>query len=310
MTKESATDALSVLVFEDDIDDFYILKTVLFKDSNAEYRFEHATNLNTGFQILDNTKPHIDIILLDLNLEDSSGLDTLSRLQRHEANIPVIVLTGLNAEEMGRSAIQLGAEDYIPKAYLTGPFVSRAISYAIERNRLREELKRQADLDALTQIPNRSALFKRLDALIEQSKRHFLPIALMMIDLDGFKGVNDNHGHPAGDELLRQVAHRLGNKLRKSDMVARLGGDEFVLLLTNYKTLEEVKEIAKDKLQILQTPFELTVHDQTISVEISASIGVVEWHKKLNAEKLLSIADNHMYQSKQEGKARICLEKG
>lgn len=299
----SSNSPINLLIFEDDIDDFYIVQSYLRRDESNRYTIFNSSNLEAGFTILD--EHHVDVILLDLNLDDSAGLDTLETLLTHDNSVPVIVLTGLNEESLGKSAIKMGASDYLPKSAASSTFLSRSIGYAIERQSLIDELKRQADQDPLTKLPNRAALYKRLDSLVEQGRRRYLPIALMMIDLDGFKQVNDIHGHRAGDELLKVVASRLGANLRKSDMLARLGGDEFILLITNHHNSKELEKIANDKLTAVHEPITLNVDGKAIDISISVSIGVVEWKDKIDVEKLISIADKNMYESKSNGKAQI-----
>lgn len=292
---------ISILLIEDDVDDFYIFRSMLAKNEDTSYEWHHALNLKSAFAIWEKTA--IDVVLLDLNLGYIHGLDTLQAVIAHSPEAPIIVLTGINEKGVGKKAIQLGAADYLAKKQTTSEFLARSIAYAIERFNLVEELKRRADEDSLTGLANRSALFKKLNVLTEQCKRNSLPLAILMIDLDGFKAVNDEFGHQLGDELLQQVAQRLETKLRKSDIAARLGGDEFVVVLTNFESREQIKVIADKKLEGLRAPYLLNDQKQTIT--ISASIGVVEWTPEMSVQKLMTLADDHMYQSKKLGKDQV-----
>ncbi len=294
---------IGLLVVEDDVDDFYLVKELLAYDHACKYSIHHATTLDKAFKTLGDFP--VDLVLLDLNLEDSDGLPTLHRFLNHHPDVPVIVLTGLNEETVGRSAIKAGAADYLPKKQASTHSLSRSVAYALERHRLLLELKKRADEDPLTKLPNRSALYKKLDTLVEQSKRNASSLAFVMVDLDDFKGVNDQLGHRVGDELLIETSRRLREDLRRSDFVARLGGDEFVMLLTNYKHRDEISAVLEKKLELITKPYIIAIENKTHRIQVSASMGVVEWHSGLTTETLLTRADEQMYESKTAGKNQI-----
>jgi Amt family ammonium transporter len=172
-----------------------------------------------------------------------------------------------------------------------------------ERKAFEAELYRQAFYDALTDIPNRALFMERLQRSIERRKRrkdYFF--AVMLIDLDRFKYVNDSLGHFAGDKLLIEVARRFRQCLREVDTVARLGGDEFAVLLEEIDAKADVIHIARRLQKIAEEPFYIENHH----VHISASIGIVvktKWYS--TSENILRDADNAMYRAKEQGKARF-----
>ena len=304
MTDEnSIKPLLQVLIAEDDVDDFYLVKEMLGRDQQFSYRLHHATCLCKTIEILHAV--HIDVVLLDLNLEDSRGIETVEKVVSVETEKPIVVLTGLNEDHVGRAAIKAGAEDYIPKTHANTHSVTRAIAYAIERHRLMLELRRRADEDPLTKIPNRGAFFRKLDTLVEQAKRSTLNIAFVMIDLDDFKLINDRYGHRAGDAVLVEVSQRLLQNLRRSDSLARFGGDEFVMLMTNYQDRAQLATVLEKKRQQLSEPFSLAIDNKHLSLRVSASIGAVEWCGEATAEALVAKADAKMYESKEQGKGRV-----
>lgn len=300
---EDKQDVISLLIIEDDIDDFYIVKELLHKDPLARYDVLHTAQLGSAIKILG--KRQIDLILLDLNIEDSEGLETLQRLSQQENEVPIVVLTGLNEEEIGKKAIQAGATDYLPKSHVSPYMLSRTIDYGIERHRLTSELKKRANEDSLTGLPNRSALYLHLASLTEQIERNGSTLAIAMVDLDGFKAVNDEHGHQCGDRLLRQVAQRLTKNLRKSDYVSRLAGDEFIVLIGNYKSDEELMNVLDKIRSQIEKPFNIELKESVVRVAVSISIGVVEWQAGYSVEQIISLADSQMYESKRLGKNRI-----
>jgi diguanylate cyclase (GGDEF)-like protein/PAS domain S-box-containing protein len=181
-----------------------------------------------------------------------------------------------------------------------------AIFYDItERKSLEEQLDHLAHYDELTGLPNRTLLQDRLEQAIagaERQKQHF---ALLFIDLDGFKLVNDTLSHAAGDKLLQQVARRLLAEIRSMDTAARLGGDEFVVILTDVKQRENVALVAEKILESLSVPYDLgALSDGRVSV--SASIGVSIYpNDELVAHELLRSADEALYRAKREGKRQV-----
>lgn len=173
-----------------------------------------------------------------------------------------------------------------------------------ERKAHERELVRVAHYDALTQLPNRLLLSERLNQVIRQSERNHTLCAVCFLDLDGFKIINDKHGHEGGDQLLVGVARHLSQTLRPHDTLARLGGDEFVLLLTGLNSPDEYKQILDRVLQTVRLPVNANGH----VISISASIGVALYpHDNADPDTLMRHADQTMYQAKQAGKNRYML---
>ena len=169
-----------------------------------------------------------------------------------------------------------------------------------ERKSAEEKIKQLAFYDPLTLIPNRRLLQERIKFGIEVARRDNKQLALLMLDLDRFKPVNDKLGHLAGDEILQQVAVRISSRLRDVDMVARLGGDEFVVLLEDISHSQDAARIAEEIVADLSKPFKLS---QSGDVEIGASIGISLYPQHGDSsELLLSHADAALYQAKNQGR--------
>ena len=180
-----------------------------------------------------------------------------------------------------------------------------AVGRDISAHRITEEqLRHMATHDALTQLPNRLLLSDRLRMTIARSRRIGQGFSVAMIDLDGFKKVNDVLGHPVGDDLLRMAAARLCKALRDSDTLARVGGDEFVAILPGTVTHAEIKIVSNRMISTLQSPFEVQGH----SIYVGASVGVAVYPEHGEDEiKLLGHADTAMYRAKETGKARCVI---
>lgn len=162
-----------------------------------------------------------------------------------------------------------------------------------------EKLRHTASHDALTGLPNRALLRDRLEQAVSKASRDDSGLALLFIDLDGFKPINDTHGHLIGDLLLQGVAERLRDCVRESDTVARLGGDEFVILSLNADTIEDASKIAQKVLDTLMVPFTLN----GIEARVGGSIGIALFPEHArNSEDLLQAADHAMYAAKNAGR--------
>ena len=168
-----------------------------------------------------------------------------------------------------------------------------------------KQLEFTAHYDPLTQLPNRSLLADRLRQAMALAQRHDVPMGLVFLDLDGFKEVNDHHGHDVGDQLLQTLGQRLKNALREGDTLARLGGDEFVAVLTHVGSTLECERVLQRMLDTASAPIDLP---DGVSVQVSASLGVALYPQDgTEADTLLRHADQAMYQAKQEGKNRYHL---
>jgi diguanylate cyclase (GGDEF)-like protein/PAS domain S-box-containing protein len=180
------------------------------------------------------------------------------------------------------------------------PIIRITFADITERKLTEEKIKQLAFYDPLTQLPNRRLLQERLKHGIDVERRAGKQLALLMLDLDYFKGVNDTLGHQAGDELLQQVAERITTRLRAVDMVARLGGDEFVVLLEDIINPQDAARVAEEIIADLRKPFKLSQSDE---VQIGVSIGISLYPQHGGSlDILLDHADAAMYRAKQMGR--------
>lgn len=169
------------------------------------------------------------------------------------------------------------------------------------RKQTEEMIWRQANFDLLTGLPNRRMFFDRLKEEIKKATRSKTKFALMFIDLDGFKEVNDKYGHKTGDNLLIQVVQRVSQCIRACDTFSRLGGDEFTIILTELNSIEDIDFVATKVLAVINKPFQLGVNKAMISASIGVS--VFPEHTK-ESDTLISLADTAMYTAKTQGKNR------
>ncbi len=418
----TAHHGLTCLLIEDNESDARLVQYLLEDADGAALAFTHATTLAEALDLL--ARESYDVILLDLTLPDSNGLETLERIHRARADIAIVVLTGIDATDVAIGAVQRGAQDYLVKGRGDGQLVKRSILYAVERHRANQrlllaeaafrnidtgimvtdaagkvvrvneaftrttgygadevlggqpnilrsglhepsfydslwrqlrdhgawegeiwnrrkdgrvypewlrinvvtdegggiagyvaifsditfrrraeqELLRQATTDSLTGLANRQLFNRLLSSTIEQATRYKRDAALLFLDLDGFKILNDSKGHAVGDSALREIGARLRGAVRISDEVARLGGDEFVVILPEVRGRQAAAAVAEKLLQDIALPLDSAPG----APPLTASIGVAMIPDDgVAAESLMRAADGAMYAAKRAGKNAV-----
>jgi diguanylate cyclase (GGDEF)-like protein len=242
--------------------------------------------------------PH-DAVLLDAALADP---DVVRQLLEEDPQAQVIVLGDPSGADALRAARAAGAADHLPKAGLDADTLGRALRYAADHRRSVERLQHDALHDALTGLPNRTLFLDRLEQYLRRARRREdeAGAAVLFLDLDRFKLVNDSLGHQVGDRLLQAVAQRLDTALRPGDTVARMGGDEFTVLLEDVTDAREATVVAERVLATLADPFDLAGRE----LFVSSSIGIALGGPDADPEELIRDADVAMYRAKAGGKAR------
>jgi diguanylate cyclase (GGDEF)-like protein len=242
---------------------------------------------------------HWDLVIADYTMPTFSGTAALALLRERDADMPFIFVSGTIGEDAAISAMQIGAHDYIMKGSLKRlvPAVARELREAANRqSRKRAEihLAHMASHDALTDLPNRVLLFDRLQQALLEAQRVGEPLALMVLDLDSFKPINDSLGHQAGDRVLKRVASQLRALVRDIDTVARLGGDEFAILLPRTDAGGAI-QVARTVLAHLRQP--QVVEGRELIV--AGRFGIAQFPDHgATAELLLQKADIAMYVAK------------
>jgi len=416
---------LRILLIEDNPGDVELIRATFEEARDRDVVLATAERVSTALERLN--REEFDAVLLDLGLPDSYGLESLRRIHENATSVPIIVLTGLDYEEMAASALLSGAQDYLIKGQIDSDLLLRSIRYAIERQRAQQELKEseerfrkavmdsafpvmihaedgeviginriwteitgyrledirtidlwiekayvegkeqirkhlkesyslssradegeyvirtkgggtrtwefsstplgilpdgrrlvmsmasdftdrkrmeeiikhQASHDPLTGLPNRILFLDRLKHEMSQARRNGKKFAVLFLDLDRFKDINDTLGHDAGDQLLKDVASRLRDSARESDTISRIGGDEFNILLTDIGQVEDVSVVARKIIAVLQRPFVIADND----FHVTGSIGISIYpDDNQGIEALLKCADIAMYHAKERGR--------
>jgi diguanylate cyclase (GGDEF)-like protein/PAS domain S-box-containing protein len=417
-----------LLLVEDNPGDARLIREMFNEQGSGNTELTNASSMSEAEKLLNERV--FDMILLDLGLPDSQGLEAVRRAHAAAPRVPLVVLTGLDDESLAAQALQVGAQDYLIKGQIETKGLLRALRYAVERKSMEEalfvekeraqvtlnsigdavictdtagkitylnlvaekmtswtrqeaagrpmtevfrildadtrettpnpmeksielnetvhlpsncilvrrdgseapiedsvapihdreghatgavivfrdvsvaramalEMTHSAQHDFLTGMPNRMLLNDRVNQAIAWAQPHSKRVAVLFLDLDGFKHINDSLGHPTGDKLLQSVAKRLVDCVRGSDTVSRQGGDEFVVLLTEVGQSEDAAITARRMLQTVAQAHSVDQHDLHVTTSIGVSVFPDDG---LDAETLIKNADTAMYQAKENGR--------
>lgn len=291
----------SILIVDDQEANVLLLEQIL---GEAGYRCITSTRDPHAVYALHRDN-HYDLILLDLQMPGMDGFQVMEGLKAIEPDgyLPVLVITAQPSHKL--RALQAGARDFISKPFDLVEVKSR-IHNMLEVRLLYKQLEQYSRAlesmalhDALTGLPNRRLLFDRLALAVAHAHRNKSTMAVMFLDLDGFKQVNDTLGHNAGDTLLGMVANRLVAAVRQEDTVARLSGDEFVIASWELSQADDATKLVSKVIQAVSQPYRIQGRD----VNITASVGVAIYpaHGE-EVETLMKSADLALYEAKHAGK--------
>ncbi len=287
---------LNLLLIEDSEDDGLLVERAL-RQAGYDVRMTQVDTAEGLQEVLRTSS--FDVAIADYTMPTFSGTRALAMLREQGIDVPFIFVSGTIGEDVAVAAMKTGASDYIVKGNLArlAPAIERELRESTARREMTRTNERVAYLayhDPLTDLPNRSLLQDRLHQAILAARREHKTLALLALDLDGFKEINDGLGHHAGDRVLQQVASRLSRTLRQSDTIARIGGDEFAVLLPS-TDLDGAILAARKILHELELP--LVVDDQPLLAPCSIGIAAFPAHAAASHE-LMQKADFAMYLAK------------
>lgn len=297
---------IRVLLVEDDSEAASAIRTALDAHDAARFEVSEAHDAESALVLLrDRT---YDLALLDLSLPEGDGVEILMRAREVLRTLPVVVMADRDDEALALEALRFGAQDYLCKEAAAPAEIVRSARHAVERHCLRVQLtearRREHHLathDVLTGLPNRHWLDEYLRRMLASASRRGTQVAVLFLDLDGFKRVNDTLGHGAGDMLLKEVANRLSATCRRSDAITRLGGDEFILMLNDLVDSHIPAKVAEKVLRAIEQPFRIEGTDQWLTGSIGIALAPNDGE---TPEDLIRCADIAMYQAKTEGRNR------
>lgn len=285
------------------------IKAVLMRDGGFTHFLEAADGL-TAFKTIMETPP--DLVLCDLVMPGFDGLKFLGlKASRRELEqIPVIMLTAEDDLDRKAEILARGASDYVTKPFHEKELLAR-VRIHTKLKRLQDELREMnarlealTVTDALTGLANRRLLFSRLEEEVRRARRARVPLAVVMLDIDHFKEVNDTYGHAMGDAVLRDIGALLNASIRATDLAARYGGEELTLVLpyTDGAAAIQVAEGLRQKIADQDHILGSTTLRRTVSLGVSSRSGQAGMP---DADALLKLADEALYRAKQGGRNRV-----
>lgn len=313
----TAVGTLRLLLVEDDLRSAFSLRELLENTDSPQFHIRHVTTAAAACKAVE--AGGIDVVILDLGLPDATALEALNRLRDSVLEIPVIVLTGQGDETLAADALHRGAEDYLLKGAIDHHSLLRSIRYAVERHRgvrdlarmkkelenVNRHLERLTLIEPLTELLNRRGLQQALSREMQHLGRAVTGSAALVIDLDDFKQINDQHGHAVGDVVLKEIGRRLRASVRAVDYVGRIGGDEFLLILPETDAAEVTRVAERIRLAIATA----IIQHASGTVTVTASIAAILLTNEMPAvDQLLSRAHLLLPRAKGEGKNRVVFQ--
>ncbi len=299
----NATEILnaSILIVDDQPANILLLENMLRKVG-----YQHITStIDPRAVCALHRANHYDLILLDLQMPEMDGFQVMEKLNKIDTNgyVPTLVITAQPRHKL--RALASGAKDFISKPFDLVEVMTR-IHNMLEVRLLYKQLEFNNKVleslslhDELTGLPNRRLLMDRLSLAIAHAQRSKHAMAVMYLDLDGFKQINDNLGHDAGDALLRMVAIRLLGAVRHEDTVARIGGDEFVIALSEIMEGDDMARLVSKVIKAASQPY--FIQGNNVSITVSIGVSIYPTHGE-NADTLMKRADIALYEAKYAGK--------
>ncbi len=295
---------INILVVADSEDGFEELKA-FFKDQDL-INLSWAENINDSFTMLE--REHFDLIFLGHILKDGTSITFLRNIDKEGIETPVIVITGHGDEMLASQVIQLGAYEYLPKSKVNSESLARVINNTLERARLRKDVKKtqskmaeMSAVDELTKLYNRHYFIEALEGEFERAIRYDTEMALIMMDLDYFKEINDTYGHIAGDMVLADIGKLLNAHVRRNDLACRYGGEEFAVILPNISRKGTHAAYERFREVVFKQPYE----HESKQFNITVSIGISYSNDAESINDLLAHADQALYQAKDENRNKL-----
>lgn len=286
---------MHVLLVEKNVAEVTRIHAALSVANSQSVRLSSVTSINEAHQAL--AAESYDVILLAVN--GDHGLETIQYVRSDTPASAIIAICDTENEQLAMDAIHAGAQDCLIREQITPQLLSRATRYAMERVQTQEQLLYIAQYDAVTGLPNRVLFRDRLAQALLHAQRNTTRLAVIFLDLDYFKSVNDMLGHDAGDQLLREVSSRIKAQIRKGDTLARLGGDEFTIILEGMLDISDAGAVSQKIIDAMSRAFMV----QGEEVFITTSIGIAAYPLcGIEPAQLIQNADAALYHAKGNGR--------
>jgi diguanylate cyclase (GGDEF)-like protein len=292
-----------VLVIDDDRLQFRLVQQHFKNFQRGSYELDWSETYEDGMSRL--LTGNYAVCLLDFRLGDKDGLQLIREAAAAGSRTPIVFLTAESSDNIDIQAMEAGALDYLVKGEISPRSLERSLRYAMKLGETLEALRRLATRDELTGLLNRREYERVLAEEEDRAERFGNTLALVIVDLDRFKSINDLHGHSAGDAVLREAGRRIGGVIRTVDRAARIGGEEFALILVQTDRMSALEVAKRAIVSISNEPIRIGPGH---SISVTASAGVAELPTDAReAGQLFAAADKALYTAKAQGRNRALL---
>ncbi|WP_374337577.1 diguanylate cyclase [Leeia sp.] len=283
-----------ILIVDDDLAVSHLYARALQQEGMVVQTVSEASHIEAALAEL-----HPDLVLLDLYMPVWSGMEIAAAIRQHPAyvSLPIVFLSSEEDVSRQLSAMRQGADEFLTKP-IQLPHLIESVRTRVERYRA---LRGYMLNDSLTGVLNHAAIMNRLDVELARAIRTQSPLSIVMLDLDHFKRVNDDYGHPVGDRVLKSLTYMLRQRLRSSDSVGRYGGEEFILVMPDTPQDAAVKVMG----QLCEAFASLQQYANERAFQVSFSAGVANFPTLVHAVDLISAADQALYLAKQSGRRQV-----
>ena len=285
---------VKILYVEDDERDLMLAEKYLEESEFLQCEVVHAKNLGSAISHI-NGSNDIDLVLLDLNLPDSTGVSTYKSMAKSCPNLPVVVLTGLDDNSLIRDLAMCGAQDCLLKGRVDVNRLEMSVLFALKRQNMLNSRSRLVGFDELTGLLNRNGFMDQATKQLELANRENRRAFMILLDVDNLKSVNDKFGHGAGDELLVSIARIIRDVFREVDILGRVGGDEFAIF-----AIEELSAHYGKVLERFNKAFDAHNDSGLNPVRMSVSCGLAYSHpeKRVDLGDMITLAENILIEQK------------
>jgi diguanylate cyclase (GGDEF)-like protein len=287
---------LDILLADGDEAYLSALEAMILHDCASDHQLHIARVTEVGQAVTQLTGNAFDVCFLDTRFATGTGFDILRAVERLDLRTAFIFLTTQDDRATAYAALSLGAMDYLIKAKLDTFSLVKSLAYALFRKSKEMELRGAAQHDSLTGLGNRVLFREQAGKFLQHAKRAREMAAVVFMDVDGLKPVNDTYGHQVGDHVLKQIAGRLLERARRSDIVARVGGDEFMALLGHVESPQIVVRVVEEiRNAISQNVFRVGRHAVWVGLSCGTALFPADSE---NIDDLIGLADKRMYEAK------------
>lgn len=289
-----------VLFVEDSLEDATLFKRHCKGIEGYDWEIDHVQSYDTACKAIEDES--YDLYFFDYYLGDGTGLDLVSVLKNQKEHGPVLIITGVEDADIGERALITGATGYAPKQQLSPNLIYQTVRHAHIRRQAELKLEDKACIDGLTGAFNRSHFTQLAGMELSRAKRFAYATSLIMLDIDNFKTINDQHGHLKGDHVIMELVHIARAELRSSDILGRFGGDEFVVLMpqSDSRSVYEAAERLRAAIETGSKSADSECPAFTVSIGVATDSTTT-----LELPELIQSADSALYLAKELGRNQV-----